>query len=197
MQTIGLKDIEQLYKIIRREDIATSVKMRAIRRIAEIYRQNPQEAESKAAEMVEALDNVIKKSTNDQSPINHFMLRAEACLALGSYDESNVASKAYTIIDTQLKNDKYLEVRSACAQSLGFFKKNKAEVGQKLLASLEAQLKADPIQDYDIRLTINIINSLGRLKYRDAFVALIKVLQSGYPPNVKKEAERAIKEINF
>lgn len=195
LQSIGLSHINELYQILQSPEIATSIKMRTLRRIAVIYQENIPDSEKETGKIVENFRQVLKNHNEDEPPINHYLLRSEVCSVIHYFISSKNSENFLQIAQSQLVEDKNLEVKANCAQTLGYFKDHAQTSGKILNEVLGKQLKEENLDEKNIRLTMNLINAIGRVRYRAAFVSLIKVLQSGYPPMVKKEAEYAIRQI--
>ncbi len=189
---VGLKDADQLLKLIERDDITTSVKIRAIQRIATLYRENREEAEPQAQKFIQSLSGALQNLKKDENPYFHFKVRSSACMALGDFDNSDHGASAIGVIKEALLNDPDPKVIQACAQSLGEFRNNRSPAADALIERVNKSMSEPIIKYGDVGVMSVSIASLAKLKQKKAFIPLMKVLQSGYPDHVKKEADRAI-----
>lgn len=189
---VGLKDADQLLKLVEREDITTMVKVRAVQRIAALYRENREEAEPQAQKFITTLTNGLKNLKKDENPYFHFKARSSICMALGDFDNSDHASTAIAAIREALLNDPNHRVIQTCAQSLGEFRNNRSKAADALIERINKSLQESSIKYGDVGIMSVTVASLAKLRQKKAFIPLMRVLQSGYPDHVKKEADRAI-----
>ncbi|MCS6985552.1 MAG: hypothetical protein NZM25_10570 [Leptospiraceae bacterium] len=189
----GVHDLEELLKILKANHMATMVKVKAVRRVAEIYKENSNSVSPDI--ILSHYREALTSHNDDNPPHSHYLIRGEICSSLAQYASSPNASEALRLAQKQVQLDTHIEVKASCAQALGSFHQNPNEAGKSLLEILEQELRTEAPHEANIKLVMNLVHSLGRLKYRPAFVGLIKVLQSGYPASVKKEAEFAIRNL--
>lgn len=194
---VGLKDADQLLKLIERDDITTTVKIRAVQRIATLYRENREEAEPQAQKFITSMTNALKNLKKDENPTFHFKVRESVCMALSDFDNSDHAASAIASIQEALLNDPNARVVQSCAQSLGEFRNNRSKAADALIARIEKNLAQKEIKYGDTGIMTVTISSLEKLRQKKAFIPLMRVIQSGYGVNVKNAADSAIESFDM
>ncbi|MCE9501241.1 MAG: hypothetical protein K8R21_12210 [Leptospira sp.] len=196
IERIKLKDIDQLLQLAADAEIVPMVKERAINRIGVLLNENPAEAE-KQQNVITAMSNAITQNTTDSPAKPTYKVRSAACICLRVFDRTPMAVSAIEIVRKTMMEDKSLDVVSACAHSLGDFSLNSAPATKAILERLNRDYSKENRSSEDIRVISIIINSLGRLGSKQAFIPLMKVIQSGFPVSIKKEAQIAIDKLKW
>lgn len=193
---IDLKDVDQVTQAITlKESVRATVKVAAINRLAAIYRKEQSKADGQVPQFLQAIATAMDLHKDDTDP-NNYTIRVASCYALNAFDSSGNATNAIQTAGKTLLEDSHLEVKSACAKSLGEFQKNKEPATKQLLEKLDMDYKKKDFIKREVWVATFVIRSLGKLGSKQAFIPMMKVIQSDnfYVEN-KKEAQLAIEKI--
>lgn len=194
---ITLRSIDQIYKLLENDDIRTPIKVLAIRRMSQLYRENPDENKKHSDEILQATSKAMQKHTDDKPPAREYQIRAAGCNLLAGFANSSKSGQALKILENYYKNDKHDDVFASCAQSISRFKNQRKEANSILVEVLNKQRGVKSIGKDDIRRTMVTLGAIERIGHHDAYLPLMKFLQSGYPADVKKAAQRALTSIKW
>lgn len=194
---INLDNLDMLVKMLEDKTVTTELKVRTIQRMMTLFRNNPTEADKKSTAFIQSYKKAVQDHKKDSWPDEHFKLRVKVCQATGELREASVSENAVSLLKETLDNDKNMQVQIACAQSLGTFDKNKDIATDALINKLTTMLSDGVDNQQKVALASVIIGSLGKLGEKKSFIPLMKVLQSGFPMEVKKEAEHSIEKIQW
>ncbi len=201
IRRIKIDNIVQLISIISSDDIKIDLKVKSLHHIIALIRQNPSEKDSLSKKIIPRIRSLIRSHAEDTKQGFSYQIRQAACSTLGVFNSKDSAPKAIGEIRYLLMKDKNHRVRTSCARVLGDFKAVSDLATKVLLERLNHILKEDKLGKqitYEISVNLIIIlRSIGRLASKTAFIPLMRVLQSGYPVSVKKEAEEAMERINW
>ncbi len=195
IRSIKYENSDQLVEMVKDDKIIAPIKVKTIQRIIEIYTADKEKAAAKAPAYVDSISYALKNSREDNARMRHYTVRTEACFALSNFDGTAQASAALDGIKNGVLEEKNVEVLGSCVNALSHFKQSSELASQKLLEMLDIQLDREVLSETDIKITIAILGALSRQNYPPAFVPLLRVLQSGYPENVKLDAQRGLDNI--
>ncbi|MCC6275774.1 MAG: HEAT repeat domain-containing protein [Leptospiraceae bacterium] len=196
IEKLTIKDVDQLIQLMQDKEIVPSAKARAINRVAVLYQHQAQEIE-KQQNLITVLAGVIDQNKADSPSSPQYKVRSAACLALRIFDPSTHANAAIDAVKKPLLEDSHLDVLTACAHSLGDFNRNSIPATKALLERLSKDYTKENRSSEDVRTVSVVVNALGKLGSKQSFIPLMKVLQSGYPVSVKKEAQIAIDRLRW
>ena len=201
IRLITIDNIFQLVSMIGAKDIKVELKVKSLHRIIDLIKKNPSKKDSLSKKIVPKIRSLIKNHSQDTRKNFNYQIRQAACSTLGIFNSKDSAPKAISEIRHLLTKDKNQKVRTSCARVLGDFKAVPDLATRVLLESLNSILKADKLSkkithEISVNLII-ILRSIGNLGSKSAFIPLMRVLQSGYPVVVKKEAEEAMERIQW
>jgi HEAT repeat protein len=190
------KGIEELSKLLSDPNVRIEEKQLAVERLGVIakiiYVENPNFPPEKI------YNPMLGVLTPNQNEKYHYVLRMTICRALGEFSiyDKGVESVIPAIgrrLNDESENE---EVRIEAARSLSRFRKHSNLASQELIRALEKELSRGPQPD-NIRFTTAVIQSLGALGDKRAFVPLMKVIKSNFPTGVKKDAQASLESIKW
>ncbi len=127
----------------------------------------------------------------------HHVLRIRICYALGNFWNMKGGQDLIPALGRRVQDlEEHEEVRIAAALSIGKFRHQSELAARELLAALEKELERGPQAD-NIHVVTAIVQGLGALGDRRAFVPLMKIIKSRFPAGVKKEAQRSLESIRW
>lgn len=189
------KGIEELTKLLSDPKVRIEDKEGAVDRLGVIARQIYAENKNFPPEKIY---NPLLGALNPTNEPYHHVLRMHICRALAQFDiyekgvENIIPALGRRLKDTNEHED----VRVEAGRSLGRFQKNRVLASTELIEVLTKELERGPQPD-NIRLTTVVIQSLGALGDKRAFVPLMKVIKSNFPTGVKKEAQISLESIRW
>ncbi len=189
------KGIEELTKLLSDPKVRIEDKEGAVDRLGVIariiYSQNKDFPPEK-------IYNPLLGALNPTSEPHHHVLRMQICRALAQFDVYDKGiENIIPALGRRLKDpDENEDVRVEAGRSLGRFQKNRALASTELIDVLSKELERGPQPD-NIRLITVVIQSLGALGDKRAFVPLMKVIKSSFPTGVKKEAQISLESIRW
>jgi len=190
------KGIEELSKLLSDPNVRIEEKQLAVDRLGviarQIYGDNP---DFPAEKIYNPLFGVL--TPNDKENY-HKELRLHICRALGNFSVHKKGIDAiFPVLGRRLLDDNEdEEVKIEAARSLGRFWNHSSLASTELINSLNKELARGPQPD-NVRLITAVIQSLGALGDKRAFVPLMKVIRSNFPTGVKKEAQAALESIKW
>ena len=201
IRLITIDNISQLVSMIGAKDIKVELKVKSLHRIIDLIKKNPSKKNSLSKKIIPKIRSLIKNHSQDTRKNFNYQIRQAACSTLGIFNSKDSAPKAISEIRHLLTKDKNRKVRTSCARVLGDFKAVPDLATKVLLKSLNSILREDKLSkklthEISVNLII-ILRSIGNLGSKSAFIPLMRVLQSGYPAVVKKEAEEAMERIHW
>ncbi len=190
------KGIEELSKLLSDPNVRIEEKQLAVDRLGviakQIYAENPSFPPEK---IYNPILGVLTPNTKEEF---HYVLRIHICRSLGEfsiYDKG--VENIIPALGRRLKDEKENEeVRIEAARSLARFRKHSSIASTELIDALNSELSRGPQPD-NIRFITSLIQSLGALGDKRAFVPLMKVIKSNFPTGVKKEAQISLESIKW
>lgn len=191
------KGIEEINKLLSDPNIRLEDKQAAVDRLAVIVKQiHAADPNFPPEKMYNPLIGALNPSPNEP---HHHVLRIHICRALGVFSlyEKGAAENVIPVLGRRMKDtNEHEDVRIEAARSLGKFFKHYQMASAELIDVLNLELSRGP-QPGNIRLVTAVIQSLGALGDRRAFVPLMRVIQSQFPTTIKKEAQISLESIKW
>ncbi|MCB1307546.1 MAG: hypothetical protein KDK30_05170, partial [Leptospiraceae bacterium] len=187
MNRIGIENSEELAKMISDPNIRIQDKEEAVFRMGELSRQLPSHPEISPSKLFNPLLGVLIPQSSVQ---DHHILRVAACNALGRFAGQDGAESIVQPLGKVVRNqEEKEEVRMAAGLALSrFYKNSAAAASEELIAALNQEVDRGAHAD-NVRVTTQIVVSLGMLGDRRAFVPLMRVLRSNFPTDTKNKAQ--------
>lgn len=190
------KGIEELSKLLSDPNVRIEEKQLAVDRLGviakQIYAEDPNFPPEK---IYNPLLGILTPNKNEEF---HYVLRVNICRALAQF--SNYEKGVENVIPAlgrRLKDsNEHEDVRIEASRSLGRFYKYSNLASTELIDALNNELSRGPQPD-NIRFITALIQSLGALGDKRAFVPLMKVIKSNFPTGVKKEAQASLESIKW
>lgn len=182
-----VRHLETLSKIFADRSVADKARVLAAEKIIELYSAKHAEAD-KYAEKVLANTEIAAADSKT-------VMRTYSCHLLDKFANSAKSDKAFAIVKTLLPKEVDAETASTYAKALGKYQKQAVEASDILLTRLDLFLQQQYQQKNEIKYLKSVIESLGFLKQKKAYLPLMKILQSQYADDVKKTAETAMEKI--
>lgn len=182
-----VRHLETLSRIFADRSVADKARVLAAEKLIELYSAKPADSE-KYAEKVLANAEIAAAD-------NKTIMRTYTCHLLDKFANSAKSDKAFAIAKALIPKEVDAETASTCAKALGKFQKQAVEASDILLTRLELFLQQQYHQKNEIKYLKSVIESLGHLKQKKAYLPLMKILQSQYADDVKKTAETAMEKI--
>ena len=201
IRKINLKHIGQLLAMLDSADIKVDLKVKALHRITVLMKKNPSKIDKFSGKVISQIRSLVKQHATDTQTNFNYKVRQATCGTLGRFNTKKSSARAIAEIRKLFLNDTNGKVKTACARVLGDFGVV-PDLATKVLVErlndmLEKNKKAAQISHESSVPMIVILRSIGKLSSKTAFIPLMKVLQSGYPVAVKKEAEEAMEKISW
>ncbi len=191
---IPMEKSHYLAEILEDPKVSPYLKKCTLERITELYSTAGDKAEN-GDKILSAIATVTKEK--DKETANDEMLRQTACGALGAFEHTKWKGQAVSTLQEIIKKEKKDEVVLACINVLANYSSEKQGIADLLVNLVNTGLEKESLTIEDIRRMNLLVTSLGRLGQQNAYTPLIKVLQSGYPDNVKKAAKRALQDLQL
>ena len=135
--------------------------------------------------------------TPQQNEPYHHVLRIHICQALGQFWNLKGGQDLVPALGRRVQDlEENEEVRIAAAMSLGKFRNQSDQAAQELLAGLDKEIERGP-QANNVTVVTSMVQGLGMLGDKRAFVPLMKLIKSRFPAGVKKESQRALESIRW
>lgn len=182
-----VRHLETLSKIFADRSVADKARVLAAEKIIELYSAKPAEADKYADKVLTNAESAAA----DQKTI----MRTYSCHLLDKFAGSAKSDKAFAIAKSLAPTEVDAETASTCAKALGKFQKQAAEASDVLLTRLDLFLRQQYHQKNEIKYLKSVIESLGDLKQKKAYLPLMKIMQSQYSDDVKKTTEAAMEKI--
>lgn len=195
--SLGIDKYRVLVSIIEDEEIKASVKQCTLEHLGKLYSTSPEKNPQGAGEVIDAIIKLSKESNKKKLTLSELEMRQGICSALGGFDRTSHADRALNEIKEIIKSSENHDVNYVCVMVMGNMQNNRSKAIQPLLSLIDRHLKSASINQQDVRLMNLLVNAVGRLGDKEAYVTLMRVLQSGYPAQVKKATERAIHRLNL
>ncbi|MFN3603400.1 MAG: HEAT repeat domain-containing protein [Leptonema sp. (in: bacteria)] len=189
------KGVEELTKLLSDPKVRIEDKEGAVDRLGVIARQIYAENKNFPPEKIY---NPLLGALNPTNEPHHHVLRMQICRALAQFDiYDKGVENIIPALGRRLKDsNEHEDVRVEAGRSLGRFQKNRILASTELIDVLSKELERGPQPD-NIRLMTVVIQSLGSLGDKRAFVPLMKVIKSSFPTGVKKEAQISLENIRW
>ncbi len=194
IRQLGLDDSDLLIKVLEDPEIIPEIKSCTAYHIGHLLHQANQNSAKPedSQQALAALRKVYQNYRDDTRHVANYKVRESVCLALGGFDKTPLSQEAIALLSEIARNDSNPAVTIACVTMLGSVSRERSAAARSLVEILEKTLDRKEISQQDINLVNLLVTSLGKLEQAEAFVPLVRVLQSGYPAYVKKATERAI-----
>jgi HEAT repeat protein len=128
---------------------------------------------------------------------DHHVLRMAACDALARFSSVEGAGQLLPALGRVIQNlEEHEEVRLSAARSIGKFYGNSEAAAGVLITALKREVERGPVSN-NVSVTSAIIQSLGGLREKNAFPALMTVIKSNFPTGTKREAQKALENIKW
>jgi len=194
VDSADVKDISKLIWLIKQSNSNSSLTIKAMRRLGSLYKIHYLNLTKKEKEIIDTLSLILKKQSNNAS------IRKESCITLQYFENSEYAHLAIQSLREVIMKDKNTDVSTACVYSLSQYPRKGRLASRALLKKFTIDLKharKQKITKDNIKMAKAIIKALATLKQKQAFIPLMKIIQSSYPVSVKRLAENAIEKINW
>ncbi|HRP68022.1 MAG TPA: hypothetical protein PLY93_00620 [Turneriella sp.] len=184
-----LRHTDLLVKIVRDSETLRYAKVRALEKIAILYRQSKTEAEAVTPRLFEGIQAGLAHKAPD--------VREAACNASVVFNESKIAPLLTNALAKTLKEETQPTVLYACAHTMRVFTKDTeaAVLAPALLAQVNRYLVTLLDDSKNEKALREICLALGAAKDRKSFISLLKILQSRYDESVKDAAQEALQAI--
>lgn len=190
------KELDLLQMLLEDTELTAEVKSCAVYQTGKVlafYSQT--EKNYSMQKQLSALQEIYQKHLDDRVNPQNYQVREAICYALAGFENSPESQKAIEFMGKIAGSDSHPTVVLACVTMLGGLTTHKALAAKSLIQILDQTLKQKEVEQKDITLVHLLVNALGSLEQAEAFVPLVRVLQSGYPVYVKKATERAIQNL--
>ena len=200
---VDLSSSEILKKIVVDSELQVSSRICGVEQISSIYVNNTDKNEPNAAGLLKAIMdgyemhkapdmNKVQSESNENS-----RYRSSVCGALGSFATTAVFDEAMNSAARIIETDPDPDVAIACITMMSYAKGSREKLSVTIIQRIESILEEKVINDDRVRLMNALVSTLGKLANKDGYIALVKVLQSAYPRNVKDASERAIHQLEM
>lgn len=187
------KGVEELTRLLSDPSVRIEEKSNAVDRLGVLARQlynSDFPPEKLYNPMLGAL------TPRSEEPYHH-VLRIHICQALGNFWNLKGGQDLIPALGRRLQDlQEHEEVRIAAALSLGKFRNQSEMAAQELLGALDKEVERGPQSD-NITVVTAVVQGLGSLGDKRAFVPLMKIIKSRFPAGVKKEAQRSLESIRW
>lgn len=202
IRAVDYSGMAQLYSLIKSSDININVKIAAIKRIGDIYKSAQKQKESGRLRkiekrFIEEAGRYIKNNQTDVKPQQHHLGRKQMCRTLGLFHHTPNSEKAVEVIKEPLLNDRNEHVANTCGEAMAKYTNSGGKAASAVGKRILQILKKGNITEDNINQMSLMITAAEKLGHKNLFLPLMKVIQSGYPTWIKKEAERAIKSMKW
>lgn len=184
-----------LIQVLEDEKIGPNLKQCTLDRITKFYSTQKEEPKF-SREVISAIQKMNQQESAKTSG-KSIALRQASCRVLGSLENSSVKGEAISALKAIVREENNNSVTASCITVLANFKTEKQGIADFFIELVNAGLEKEDINVEDIRRMNLLVTSLGRLGQQNAYAPLIRVLQSGYPENVKIAAKRALQDLQL
>jgi len=187
------KGVEELTRLLSDSQVRIEEKSNAVDRLGILARQL-----YNSDFPPERLYNpLLGALTPQQNEPYHHVLRIHICQALGQFCNLKGGQDLVPALGRRVQDlEENEEVRIAAAMSLGKFRNQSDQAAQELLAGLDKEIERGP-QANNVTVVTSMVQGLGMLGDKRAFVPLMKLIKSRFPAGVKKESQRALESIRW
>ncbi len=182
-----LRHGDLLVRMVKDSDTLASVKIRALEKMAVLYRQSPEKAENSVTKFHDAIGTALQ----NKNPT----VREAACSAVVVFEKSTTGSLFAATINKAITEETNPAVLSACAHSLALFPSEAQTTVPVLLAHINRYLVDFRDSSKDEKALIEMCRALKVMRQHKAFIPLLKLLQSRYDEDVKSAAQDALQSI--
>ncbi|MBV6492489.1 MAG: hypothetical protein LDLANPLL_00483 [Turneriella sp.] len=184
-----LRHTDLLVKVVRDSETLRYAKVRALEKMAVLYKQSPKDAELVSPKFLEGIQQGLLHPAPD--------VREAACKAVFVFNESQMAPHLVLAVTKKLQDETMPSVVFACAHSLRVFTKESETtlIAPALIAQVNRYLANFQNDNKNEKALREICLTLAVVKERKSFIPLLKVLQSRYDDSVKEAAQEALQAI--
>jgi HEAT repeat protein len=187
------KGVEELTRLLSDPNVRIEEKSNAVDRLGVLARQL-YNSDFPPEKLYNPLLGAL--TPRSEEPYHH-VLRIHICRALGNFWNLKGGQDVVPALGRRLQDfQEHEEVRIAAAQSLGKFRNQSDLASQELLTALDKEVERGPQAD-NVTVVTAVVQSLGALGDKRAFVPLMKIIKSRFPAGVKKEAQRSLESIRW
>ena len=190
VDSVPLEDSGDLLRMIEDNEINADIKAKSVARLGQLYADEKDKGESYVEGFIKAMNQVFAKNYD---PI----VRRAACNSMANFRTSKHAELAIDALTNPLVNDADYLVVVECARALGTFKSQKSKATLAILKRLRVEVRKNTTKTDDYATMSAMVESLGKLGDKKAYIPLMKVLQSRHPSNIKRMAHTAIDMIEW
>lgn len=190
VDAVPLEDSGDLIRMIEDNEINADIKAKSVARLGQLYADEKDKGESYVEGFIKAMNSVFAKNYDP-------VVRRAACTSMANFRTSKHAELAIDALTNPLVNDADYLVVVACAKSLGTFKSQKSKATLAILKRLRVEVRKNTTKTDDYATMMAMVESLGKLGDKKAYIPLMKVLQSRHPSNIKRMAHTAIDMIEW
>lgn len=178
---------ETLIKIYNDQSVSRKARILAAEKIIELISANQAEPDKYTDKILAGIESGISDSIKE--------IRLYSCHLLDKLGSVPKSDKAYALLKNLLTKESSPEIAAACSRALGKYIKQAPDATDILTAKLDLFLSQPRSEKAEIAYLKSVIDSLGQLKQKKAYLPLMKIMQSQYADEVKKAAESALEKI--
>ena len=190
---ITLDGVDELARALSDPEVSVEQKRLAVNRMSELSRQLPN-SNVQPSRLYNPLLGALRPEKNVK---DHHVLRIAICEALRNFaDLDGSAQLIGPLGRVMMDSDEHEEVRAAAARTLADFRKDRSAAVEALISALNKELDRGPNSN-NTSITSVICVSLGTLRDKRALVPLMKVVQSSFPNQTKRNAKTALESLDW
>ena len=191
-QRVTMKNANLLQDILKDENVSLKIKACTLDWVRELYELEEDKAKPHAQEFYGIASNFLDNYKNDGAFTMNEEIRSSSCYLMAALENTGQKTVAIQKIKKAINEDRSYQVVQNCINAIGNLKGSKTEALSILTEIVEKKLLKEDINSEDIKMMSQLVTMVGRLEHKGGYIALMKVMQSGYPKEVKDATRRAI-----
>lgn len=191
-QRVTMKNADILQDILKDEQISLKIKRCTMDWTRELFELEASKAAPHAQAFYNIANDFLDNYNDDGAFTMNEEIRGSACYLLAALEGTSQKGPSIERIKKAINEDKSYMVVQNCINSLGALKDSKNEALEILTGMVEKKLKKEDINAEDVKMMSQLVTMVGRLELKSGYIPLMKVMQSGYPKEVKDATQRAI-----
>lgn len=195
IQSIKISDIQKINSWMLDKKTKPRFKVMILEKLNILLLENPEELIANREQLFSLFKN-INKNHKDKGSSYNYLLRKKNCLLLSQFKGTEKENESYEQIKENILTEDNGEVAASCIQMSGSYENKKDETNKLLVKLLEPTLKKKKVNEEEIEIASAIVDVLGKLKKKQSYLPLLKVLDSSYPTDVKNKAKKTLETLS-
>lgn len=195
IQSIKISDIQKINSWMLDKKTKPRFKVMILEKLNILLLENPEELIANREQLFSLFKN-INKNHKDKGSSYNYLLRKKNCLLLSQFKGTEKENDSYEQIKENILTEDNGEVAASCIQMSGSYENKKDETNKLLVKLLEPTLKKKKVNEEEIEIASAIVDVLGKLKKKQSYLPLLKVLDSSYPTDVKNKAKKTLETLS-